>query len=112
MRYTLVGLATALVLAGTAPGIEAADAPKKERTSAAHGRFVLAQEVSNYFHTARSYWFQQTNVGAAQKILQGAALIKIEADHATGSAKEALMASVKQLDQAAYAIQMGGLCRC
>jgi hypothetical protein len=69
---------------------------------------ALAGEVSRHFNQARADLFEEDNIGAANELIKGAALLKLEADHSDGQAKAALMASVGDLDMLAFDIETGG----
>lgn len=129
MRYVLYGLAMALTVTIANPAWAQTDQPEGERPAAqpagtppasAQGAadrvsvveqdvwIVFAEEPSQHFHRARADFWKDDMVGAATEILKGAAFLKLAADTAGGGVKDALMASVRQLDLLAYNVQMGG----
>jgi hypothetical protein len=69
---------------------------------------VLADEPSRHFHAARADLFRQDTTGVVTGLIKGAAFLRLEADHADGQTKAALMASVRALDALAFDEEMGG----
>jgi hypothetical protein len=61
----------------------------------------FTSEVEKLFHKARDNFLKKDYQSSAEEIRQGAAWLKKQAEQATGEAKQALMASARELGQLA-----------
>jgi len=60
-----------------------------------------------HFHKARASFLKRDTKAAAAEIRKEAAFLKLEASHATGQAKKALTASVRELEKLAEGVEKG-----
>ncbi len=74
------------------------------------GITAAAEDKSEeHFQRARESFLKKDTHAAAIEILEGAAFLKRQAGHATGEAKEALTASVSELENLAQGVAQGTL---
>ncbi|HUK41332.1 MAG TPA: hypothetical protein VLX11_09820 [Candidatus Acidoferrales bacterium] len=74
----------------------------EQQTSAAQ-----ANSSEENFQKAHESFMKKDTQAAAVEILKGAAFLKVEASHASGQAKQALNASVQELERLAQAVEQG-----
>jgi hypothetical protein len=83
------------------------DATKGQAVAEGKSAAALVKGPEEHFRNARESFLEKNVKAAAAGIRKGAALLKIEASHATGEAKEALTASVGQLERLAQGVEKG-----
>jgi hypothetical protein len=70
---------------------------------------VLADEPQQHFQEAHEQFVKKDLKAAAAEVRKGAAFLRLEAARATGASKEALAASIKELDSLAGKVESGGV---
>jgi len=70
---------------------------------------ALADEPQQHFRAAHEGFVKKDLKAAAAEIRKGAAFLRLEAARATGASKDALAASVKELDSLAGKVESGGV---
>ncbi len=70
---------------------------------------VLADEPHQHFQAAHEEFVKKDLKAAAAEIRKGAAFLRLEAARATGASKDALAASIKELDSLAAKVESGGV---
>jgi hypothetical protein len=82
-------------------------ATKGEAVVEAKSTVAPANEPEEHFRNARESFLEKNAKAAAAQIRKGAAFLKLEASHATGEVKEALTASVGELERLAQGVEKG-----
>ena len=70
---------------------------------------VLADEPQQHFQAAHEGFVKKDLKAAAAEIRKGAAFVRLEAARAAGASKDALAASIKELDSLAGKVEAGGV---
>jgi hypothetical protein len=70
---------------------------------------VLADEPQQHFQAAHENFVKKDLKAAAVEIRKGAAFLRLEGARATGASKDALAASIKELDTLAAKVESGGV---
>ena len=101
MRYTILGLAIAFMIAITASGVFAKMIEINE-----DDMVVFAGQAGSHFHRARESFLKGYLAAAADEIRVGNAFLKLEMARATKEGEEILMESVEELANLANEVEM------
>ena len=69
--------------------------------------FPIVEKSTQYWQVAKEDFLNKDYSRAAQEIRKGTAFLRLEAHHASGEIKSALLASVKEIDQLAKQVKQG-----
>ncbi len=115
MRYTHLGLAITLIISMSITGAWAGTIKSKTPPKAPEGWVyieevdlaVFQDEPEYLFHKAREIFFKRDAQAAATEIRKGTVFLKLEAARASTKGREALLASVHELEKLADAVEKG-----